>query len=79
VPTLPTPTTFRAKSSSRQVELLEQLAPIVVERYAIDPDHLPQLVHPLLLCITFQEYPERHDQGRLIDDLGLAVDLLREL
>ncbi len=63
----------------RQLELLEQLAPVVIERHAIDPDQLAQLVHPLLLLSPWDEHAERHDQRRLIDDLGRSVDLLREL
>ena len=59
-----------------QLELLEQLAPVVVERLAIDPDQRAQPVERLLALVPGKEHAERHDQRRLVDDLGLAVDLL---
>ena len=74
VPTLPTPTTLRAKST-RSI-LLEQHATVVLERRRDTRGSASAASsRALLALVAGASVVDRHDQRRLVDDPAFAVDL----
>ena len=77
VPTLPTPTTLRAKCDEPVVP--EQPAALRRERLEVSAVHRVQPLPQLLVLGVRSELLDRHDQRGVADDARLAVDLVGEL
>ncbi len=61
-----------------QVELLEQHAPVVHERFAVGAQEFAQPVEHLIALAALQEVVDRHDQRRFGDDPRLAIHDTRQ-
>ena len=72
VPTLPTPTTLRAKST--QLERLEQLPAVRLQRPAVAPEPLVQNVAHLVRRHLRHQLVERNDERRIAEDADPPVD-----